>query len=197
MSTHHYSDNAISNLSSFARLVNEYYTIYNTRDDDATYAWRKKYRKHIQFQRDHKFNLYYMGISEANMDDHCYLNTVKQALECTSIVPPTIMDHYKDIYLDMDLWFVNKIPILLMISCNIRFMHFKALLHKYNKFMQKRLQQIVRLRGFKAVSTFVDRAFENIVDWVRSNLHIDLTNCTVYSQVSITEDVIQVVNDMV
>ena len=43
----------------------------------------------------------------------------------------------------------------------------------------------------------MDGALDNIVDWVRSNLHIDLTNCTVDSQVSITEEVIQVVNDIV
>ena len=43
----------------------------------------------------------------------------------------------------------------------------------------------------------MDGIFENIVDWVHSNLPIDLTNCTVDSQVSIPEDVIQVVNDMI
>ena len=43
----------------------------------------------------------------------------------------------------------------------------------------------------------MDKAFENIVDWVCSNLHLDLTNCTVDSHVSLTEDIIQVVNDMV
>ena len=42
----------------------------------------------------------------------------------------------------------------------------------------------------------MDEAFENIVDWVRNNLYLDLTNCTVYSHVSIPKDVIQVVNDM-
>ena len=69
------------------------------------------------------------------MDKHCCPDTMKQALEYTSIVRPTIMGHYKDIQLDMDLLFVNKIPILLVISWNIRFMPFKVLLSKHNKFV--------------------------------------------------------------
>ena len=197
MSTYHYSENAISNVSLVARLVNECYTIYNIRDDNAIHVWSKKYVKHIQFPRDHKFNLYYAGINEADVDEHCCLSTVKRASECTFIVRSTIMDHYKNIHLDIDLLFVNKIPVLLMISCNIRFIHFKALLSKHNKRVQNRPQQIVQSRRFKTRSTYVDRDFENIVDWVHSNLHLDLTNYMVDSQVSITEDVIQVVNDMV
>ena len=43
----------------------------------------------------------------------------------------------------------------------------------------------------------MDKTFKNIVDWVCINLHTDLTNCMVDSQVSITKDVIKVVNDMV
>ena len=35
-----------------------------------------------------------------------------------------------------------------------------------------------------------------LIDWVCSNLHIDLINCRVNSQVSITEDIIQIVNDI-
>ena len=50
------------------------------------------------------------------------------------------MDHYKDIYLDIDLLFVNKIQVFLMISRNLRFMYFKALIFKYNKYVQDRLQ---------------------------------------------------------
>ena len=73
-----------------------------------------------------------MGISEADMDKYCYPNTMKQALECTFIVLPTIMDHYKEMHLDIDLLFVDKIQILLIISWNIRFMNFKKLLSKHN-----------------------------------------------------------------
>ena len=197
MSTYHYSKNTFLNLLPYSRRVNAYYTIYNTRDDNVIYVWSKEYWKHIQFQRDHKFNLYYMGISEVDMDKYCYPNTVKQALECTSIVVYRLLSRTTTrTYLDIDLLFMNKIPILLMISRNIEFVRLKALLSKHNKRVQNRLQQIVQSRGFKAVSTFVDGAFKNIVDWVQSNLHLDLTNHKVDSHVPIPEDIIQVVNNM-
>ena len=125
-------------MSLVARLVNEYYCIYNIRDNGAIYLLSKEYRELIKFPRDHKFNLYYRYINEADMDKHCCPNAVKRALKRTSIVWPTIMDHYKDINLDIDLLFGNKIHIVLMISRNIGFMHFKALLFKHNKYMKNR-----------------------------------------------------------
>ena len=90
INTYHYSENVISNVSLVARLVNKYYAIYNTRDDNSIYVWSKEYKKHIEFSRDRKFNLYYMGIRELGMDKHRCPNTVKQALDCTSKVPLTI-----------------------------------------------------------------------------------------------------------
>ena len=67
MSTYQYSENTISNVSPVARLVNEYYTIYNIRDDDVIYVLTKKYGKYIQLPRDHRFNLYYVDTNEADM----------------------------------------------------------------------------------------------------------------------------------
>ena len=78
VSTYHYSENAITNLLSFAKLADEYYTICNTRADDAICVQSKDEGKHLRFQRDNKFHLYYMDISEADVDEHYYLNTVKQ-----------------------------------------------------------------------------------------------------------------------
>ena len=108
-STYHYSEHATSNVSPVLSLINEYYAIYNIRDDNTICVPSKEYGEHIQFPRDHKFNLYYMGINEADIDKHYCLDTAKQALEYISIARPTIMDHYKDIHLDIDLLFVNKI----------------------------------------------------------------------------------------
>ena len=85
----------------------------------------------------------YRGIFGDNMDKHYCPDTVKRAPRCTYIVKPTIMDHYKDIHLDIDLLLVNKIQILLMRSPNFRFIYFKALLSKYNKYVKNRLQQII------------------------------------------------------
>ena len=73
-----YSENAIANLLSFAKLADNYYIICNTRDDNAIYVQSKDDGKYPRFQRDHKFNLHNKDISKANGDEHCYLNTVKQ-----------------------------------------------------------------------------------------------------------------------
>ena len=48
-------------------------------------------------------------------------------------VLPTIMEHYKDIHLDIDLLIVNKILFLLEKSRDIGFIHCKVMLSKYNK----------------------------------------------------------------
>ena len=86
MSIYHYSENVIANLLSFAKLANECYIICNTRVDDVIYVQSKDDRKYLQFQRDHTFNLYYIDISKGDVDEHCYLNTVKQGKSLFSIL---------------------------------------------------------------------------------------------------------------
>ena len=81
-------------------------------------------------------------------------------------VPPEIMEHYKNIHLDIYLLFLNKIPFLWAKSRDIGFIHCKALLTKYDKRVQNGLRSIVldyQSRGFKVVSTFGDGAFEPLV----------------------------------
>ena len=77
VSVYHYSETAIANLLSFAKLVDEYYIICNTSIINAIYVQSKDDGKYLWFQQDHKHNLYYMDISKAKLDEHCYLNTVK------------------------------------------------------------------------------------------------------------------------
>lgn len=86
VSMYHYSKNAIANLLSFAKLADDYYIICNTRTDDAIYAQSKDDGKYLRFQRDHKFDLYYIDISEADGDEHCYLNNVKHGKSLYSII---------------------------------------------------------------------------------------------------------------
>ena len=69
-SNYHYDENEIANLLSFAKLVDEYYIICNTRVDDAIYVQSKDNRKYLQYQRDPKYGLYYMDISKAKVDIH-------------------------------------------------------------------------------------------------------------------------------
>ena len=48
-------------------------------------------------------------------------------------VPPTIMEHYRDVHLDIDLLIVNKIQFLLAKSRDIGFIYCKAMLSKHDK----------------------------------------------------------------
>ena len=58
-------------------------------------------------------------------------------------VPSMIKEHYKDIHLDIDLLFVNKILFLLAKSGDIGFIHCKTLLYRHNKLVQNGLLPIV------------------------------------------------------
>ena len=58
-------------------------------------------------------------------------------------VPPTIMEHYRDIHLDADVLFLNKIPFLLATLRDIGFIYCKALLSKHGKRVQNGLQSII------------------------------------------------------
>ena len=48
-------------------------------------------------------------------------------------VPHTITEYYSDMYLDIDVLFVNKILFILATSQDIIFIHIKALLSKHDK----------------------------------------------------------------
>ena len=86
VTAYHYSETAIANLLLFAKLADEYYIICNTKIDDIIYVQSKDDSKYLQFQRDHKHNLYYMNISEVELGEHCYLNTVKDGKTTLSIL---------------------------------------------------------------------------------------------------------------
>ena len=60
--------------------------ICNTRVDVTIYVQSKDDGKYLQFQKDYKCNLYYIDISEVDMDKHCYLNTVKKRKTIFSIL---------------------------------------------------------------------------------------------------------------
>ena len=118
--------------------------------------------------------------------------------DAASLVPPTIMEHYKDIHLNIDLLFVNKIPFLLGISRDIGFIYCKALLSKHDKRVQNGLQQIVldyQSRGFKIVSAFGDGAFEPLARWVQHDLHVDLTTCAADSHAPRAHNAIKFVKE--
>ena len=70
VSRYHYSVNAMAHLLLIAKVADDYYIICNTKVDNAIYVQSKDDGKYLRFQRDPKFNLYYMDISEANVEEH-------------------------------------------------------------------------------------------------------------------------------
>ena len=86
VTAYHYSETAIANLLLFVKLADKYYIICNTRIDDTIFVQSKDDNKYLQFQQDYKHNLYYMNISEAELDKHCYVNTVKEKKTTFSIL---------------------------------------------------------------------------------------------------------------
>ena len=74
-------------------------------------------------------------------------------------VPPTIIEHYRDVHLDIDLIFVNKIPFRLAKSRDVGLIYCKTLLSKHDK----RVQNGLRSRRFKVTSAFGDVAFKPLV----------------------------------
>ena len=92
VSTYYYSKTTIANLLLFAKLANKYYIICNTRVDDRVYVQSKDDGKYLPFQRDHKFNLYYIDISKADLEEHCYLNTEKKRKTLFSILDQEIAE---------------------------------------------------------------------------------------------------------
>ena len=92
---------------------------------------------------------------------------------------------------------MNKIQICLMISRDVIFMYVKTLLSKHNKYIQEKLLQIIQSRRLKNTFTILEGAFKNIVHWIHSNLQIDLIKYMTVSQVYISDNVIQIINDLV
>ena len=113
-------------------------------------------------------------------------------------VPPTILEHYSKLHLDIDVLFVNKIPFLLATSRDIGFIHIKALVSTTGKRIQNGLLQIVldyENRGFKIITMFGDGMFEPLIDWARIELKVDLVTCAPESHVPRAENAIRFVKE--
>ena len=82
-------------------------------------------------------------------------------------LPPDIMEHYKDVHLDIDILFVNKTPFLLEISRNIGFIHYRPMSRNVTEQIQKAMKQInfdYQARGFNVVTAFGDGEFCHLED---------------------------------
>ena len=113
-------------------------------------------------------------------------------------VPPEIMKYYKDIHLDINILFVNKIAFLLAISRDIGLIHCRSMNSSVTKQVQNVIKHITldyQARGFNVVPAFGDGAFKHLTDWMRSELHIALTTCAADLHVPRAKNVIRFVEE--
>ena len=114
--------------------------------------------------------------------------------DVTAPLPPKIIEHYKDIHLDIDVLFVNQTPFLLEISRDIGFIHCRSMSNNVTKRIQNAMKQITldyQARGFNVVITFSNGEFDHLKNWMKSESHFDLDTCAGDSHVPRTENSIR------
>jgi hypothetical protein len=91
------------------------------------------------------------------------------------------MAHYRDVTLSIDIMFVNKIPLFLSISRNIRFITAEVLHNRKQETLIKalcRIHGIYRKRGFWITNIILgDSEFECIRGAVSTDLWSELNIC--------------------
>ena len=118
--------------------------------------------------------------------------------DITAPVPPKIMKHYKDVHLDIDILFVNKTAFLLAISRDIGFIHCRPMSNSVTKQVKNAMKQITldyQARGFNVATAFGDGEFKLLTNWMKNELHINLTTCAADSHVPRTENAIRFVKE--
>ena len=85
-----------------------------------------------------------------------------------SEVPIEVLKHYKEVHLDIDVMYINKIPFLVAISKSIGMIHCMPVMKKDNKRVSDALTTIISQyngRGFKVCTIHGDGAFDSLKDW--------------------------------
>ena len=84
-----------------------------------------------------------------------------------SDVPAEALKHYKEIHLDIDVMYINKIPFLVAISKSIGMIHCTPVMNKDNKRVSDALISIIsqyNRRGFNVSTIHGDGAFDSLKD---------------------------------
>ena len=84
-----------------------------------------------------------------------------------SEVPTEVLKHYKEVHLDIDVMYINKIPFLVAVSKSIGMIHCMPVMNKDNKRVSDALTSIISQyngRGFKVSTIHGDGAFDSLKD---------------------------------
>ena len=89
-----------------------------------------------------------------------------------SPVPSSVLENYRNKYLDIDLLFINNVLFFLVTLRHVGFIHCQALLSKHDKRVANTSREAVKeyeQHGFKVISVSRDLAFEPMKQWSRMN----------------------------
>jgi hypothetical protein len=95
-------------------------------------------------------------------------------------IPKSIMEHYRDLTLCIDIMFVNKIPFFMSISRNIRFITGEVLNNRKQPTLTKALQRIHGIYSkcaFRITFILGDSEFECTGGAIATGLHSELNIC--------------------
>ena len=113
-------------------------------------------------------------------------------------LPPKIIEHHKDIHLDIDILYVIQTLFLLAISRGIECIYCRPIYINVTKRIQNAIKQITlhyQARGFNDISAIGDGEFDHLKDWMRGKLHINLDTCAADSHVPRAENAIRFVKE--
>ena len=103
-------------------------------------------------------------------------------------------NYHKDRHLNVNVLFVKKIQLFILLSVENQCMEFESLFSKHTIYLLKIIQQIIRSQRFKAELTILGVVSKNTKEWICMNLRTNQTNYATNSQVHATTNA-RILND--
>ena len=105
-------------------------------------------------------------------------------------IPKEILSEYRDVHLDIDIMFINKMPFFTAVSRDLRLTHCRNIDKRDGKYVLQTLRSIMKEytpRGFKVVSAFGDNEFRPLKEMLRSEDQVALETCDTDTHVPAVE----------
>ena len=103
-------------------------------------------------------------------------------------------NYYKDRHLNVDVLFVEKIRLFILLPVENRYMEYEMLFSKHNMYLLSIIQQVIQSRRFKAILTTLKFVSKNTKGWICMNVCNTWANYTTNLLVHATTNA-RIVND--
>ena len=97
-------------------------------------------------------------------------------------------NYHKDGHLNVDVLFVKKIRLFILLSVENRHMEFELLFSKHTMYLLNIIQQTIQSQRFKAMLAILRVVPKNTKEWICMNLCTTQANFTTNSQVDAATD---------